>query len=326
MIENIHLLGEDDFLPAIENEIKSWLDSHVTRGSLTSFDGTKLNYYITSPENPKGAIVIVHGMAEFWAKYHEYAWYLYNAGFKVFFLEQRGFGYSEGKMPDPQLIYIDDYKTYVEDLHTFIETVVKKESEGLPHIVLAHSMGGAVTTYYLERHPGFFKAALLSSPMMKMKAGSDLSPIVVFLLRLYSIVCFKAKSIAPNQKRFDPNTPIETSSAKSVPRFEYQLNVRRNDVHYQACAATLGWALASIKVHGDIMKNAKNITIPVTMMTAGKDHLINPDGYKEITSLLPHIKTYHYAESRHEIFNSDEATRKKYFTDVLTELESFRDM
>ena len=325
MIENVHLLGEDDFLPAIETKIKPWLSEHVTQGSLKSFDGTKLNYYIASLENPKGAIVIVHGMAEFWAKYHEYAWYLYNAGFKVFFMEQRGYGYSEGKMKDSQLIYVDDYKTYAEDLHCFVETVVKKESEGLNRIVLAHSMGGAVATYYLETHPGFFKAALLSSPMMKMKAGSDLSPFVVFLLRIYSKLFFKAKSIAPNQKRFDPNTPIETSSAKSKPRFEYQLNIRRRDEHYQACAATLGWALASIKVHGDIMKNAKKISIPITMMTAGEDHLINPEGYEEITALLPHIKRYHYADSRHEIFNSDETTRKKYFNDVLTEINGFID-
>ncbi len=323
MIENIHLLGEEDFLPAMENEIKDWLETKVTQGSIKSFDGTKLNYYTASPESPKGAIVMVHGMAEFWAKYHEYAWYLYNAGFKIFFMEQRGYGYSEGKLDDPQLIYIDDYRTYVEDLHSFIETVVKRESEGLERIILAHSMGGAVATYYLEKHPGFFKAALLSSPMMKMKAGSDLSPFVIFMLRLYSKLCFKAKSIAPNQKRFDPNTPLETSSAKSRPRFEYQLDIRRNDVHYQACASTLGWALASIKVHNDIMKNAKSITIPITMMTAGEDHLINEEGYKEITALLPHIKTYHYAESRHEIFNADEATRKKYYSDVLTELREF---
>jgi lysophospholipase len=149
---------------------------------------------------------------------------------------------------------------------------------------------------------------------------------VVALLRLYSKLFFKTKSIAPNQKHFNPNTPIETSSAKSKPRFEYQLDLRRKDDHYQACAATFGWALASIKVHSDIMKNAGKVTLPIVMMTAGEDHLIDPEGYSEITKLLPHIKTHHYASSRHEIFNADEETRKQYFTDVLTELSAFTTM
>lgn len=322
MSENIKFLGEEDFLPAMENEIKKWRKDNVVRGNFTTFDGIRLNYYIASPKEPKAAVVIVHGMAEFFAKYHEYAWYLFQAGYKVFFMEQRGFGYSEGKLADPSLIYVDDYSTYVKDLQVFMDTIVKREAEGLTKLLLAHSMGGAVSTLFLVKHPGYFKGAVLSSPMMKMKAG-NLSPFVVLLLRIYTKLFFKTKSIAPNAKRFDPNTPIETSSAKSKPRFEYQLALRRKDEHYQASAATFGWALASIKAHGDIMKNAKSITIPITMMTAGDDHLIDSEGYREITALLPNIAVHHYEKSRHEIFNADEATRKQYFSDVLEALDSY---
>ena len=80
MDNTIKFLGEDDFLSAMENEIKKWRKENVTRGTLTSFDGTRLNYYIASPQNPKASITIVHGLGEFWGKYHEYAWYLYQAG------------------------------------------------------------------------------------------------------------------------------------------------------------------------------------------------------------------------------------------------------
>ena len=319
MNEDIRLLGEDDFLPAIENEIKNWRKEQVRQGSLTSFDGTILNYYFAVPQTPKAAVVIVHGMAEFFAKYHEYAWYLYQAGYSVFFMEQRGHGYSEGKMKVHDLIYVDDYDTYVKDLRCFTENVVDKEAAGLNKLLIAHSMGGAVATRYLEKYPDYFKKAVLSSPMIKMKSG-NLSPFVVKHLWVYSRIFFKTKIIAPNQKHFNPETPIETSSAKSVPRFEYQLSLRRKDEHYQACAATFGWALASIKVHDDILKNAKKITTPIAMMTAGDDHLINPEGYREIREILPDIKVYNYPDSRHEIFNAGEETRKQYYRDVLTEL------
>ena len=316
MSKPLLFLGEEDFLPVMQNEIKKWRKDRVTRGTITSFDGTHLNYYIASPEDPKACIVIVHGFAEFWPKYYEYTWNLFRAGFKVFFMEQRGHGYSEGKCKDPDLIYIDDYSTYVEDLHVFMDKVVAKESDGLTRLVVAHSMGGAVSTLFMEKYPGYFKGALLSSPMMRMRA-SKTSPIIVLLLNIYMKLFGQEKSIAPNQKRFNPNTPLETSSAKSKPRFEYQLALRRRDDHYQACAATLGWALASLKVNKKLMRDAGKIRIPLTIMTAGDDHLIDPLGYDEIAERIPQAQFVHYENSRHEIFNADEITRKKYYADVI---------
>ena len=322
MSNPLTFLGEEDFLPVINNEIRKWRTDWVTRGMITSFDGTHLNYYIASPENPKACVVIVHGLGEFWPKYYEYAWNLFRAGFKVFFMEQRGHGYSEGKCKEPDLIYINDYSTYAEDLHAFMDKVVTKESSGLKKLLLAHSMGGAVSALFLEKYPNYFKAALLSSPMMRMKAG-NVSPFVIFILRLYSVLFRKEKSLAPNQKHFNPNPPIETSSAKSKPRFEYQLSVRRKDDHYQTSAATLGWVLASIKVRGDIMRHAGKIRIPITIMTAGDDHLIDPLGYDEFAGHVPQTQFLHYENSRHEIFNADEITRKKYFADVIRILTQY---
>lgn len=316
MTQNISFLGEDDFLSVMNDENRKWRDSCVTRGTLESFDLTRLSYYVAEPAKPTASIVIVHGMGEFFGKYHEYAWYLYQAGFKVFFLEQRGFGYSEGKMDEPDLIYIDDYDTYVEDLRIFIDKVVMPKSENLGLILLAHSMGGAIGTLFLEKYPNYFKAAILSSPMIKMKSA-NMSPVLVKLLGIYSFVFGKKKSLAPNQKHFDPNTPFEISSAKSRPRFDYQLNMRRNNEHYQTTGATFGWALASFKIHDRIIKHLSNIKIPVSVMTAGDDHLIDPEGYKEFTEKVPQAKVYHYPTSRHEIFNSDEDNRKKYFEDIL---------
>lgn len=315
-ITNVTLLGEDDFLPAMENENRQWRKEHVTRGQLRSFDGTKLNYYVATPKAPKASIVIVHGMAEFWCKYHEYIWYLYQAGYQVFFMEQRGHGYSEGKVAEPDLIYVDNYKTYVEDLLIFIDNIVVPASDGLKKFMIAHSMGGAVGTLFLEKNPGYFDGVILSSPMLRMKAG-QMSPAVLFLIKLYATLFGKKKKLGPKQKHFNPNTPIETSSAKSKPRFEYQLNYRRKDEHYQAGSATFGWAVASMSVTNTLPKQYDRIKIPVNIMTAGDDHLVDITACDEFKAKVPQAVIHHYPDSRHEIFNADEATRKQYFTDVL---------
>lgn len=321
-MNNIKFLGEDDFLPAMETEIRSWRKEKVVNGKLKTFDGINLNYYVAKPENPKGSVTIVHGMAEFWGKYHEYAWYLYNAGFMVFFLELRGHGYSEGKVSAPDLIYVDDFSTYVEDLNCFVESVVVPESGSLPMILLAHSMGGAVATLFIEKHPGFFKGVILSSPMLKMKAG-NINPFVEAVLRLYVRLFNQGKKLAPNQKHFNPDTPFEISSAASRPRFDYQLAKRRKNDHYQTTGATFGWALASLKVHRDIFRRTGKIKIPVDIFTAGQDHLIDPAGYDMFKEKVPQTRIHAYNQSRHEIFNSGEESRKKYFAEVLDILNSY---
>lgn len=322
MTNTINFLGEDDFLKAMETENKKWRKEHVVRGSLKSFDGTNLNYYVATPDNPKASLTIVHGLSEFFGKYHEFIWYLYQAGFKVFFLELRGHGYSGGKLKDPQLVHIDDYNTYVEDLNCFVESVVVPESEGLKMLLFAHSMGGAVSTLYLEKHPGFFKSAILSSPMLKMKAG-NINIFVETILRLYAKLFMKTKSLAPNQKRFNPNTAFETSSAGSRPRFDYQLNQRKKDDHFQMTGATYGWALASLKVHRDIFRHIDKIRIPVDVFTAGCDHLIDPVGYEMFKEKVKQAKFHDFENSRHEIFNSDEASRKRYFAEVIDTLNGY---
>ena len=315
----IELLGEDNFISTMNTENKAWRREHVSQGVFNSFDGTKMNYYYAIPDSAKRAIVIVHGFCEFWAKFHEYAWYLYEAGYAVFFMEQRGHGYSGGKLKAPDIVYIDNYNTYVEDLHVFVEKIVVPNASSMKKTILAHSMGGAVSTLFLEKYPQYFDSAILSSPMLKMK--NNTSPILIKLLGIYAFLFGKKKALAPGQKRFDRKPVFETSSAMSKPRYDYMFERRLKDEHYQTYGASIGWALASLKTNKVIMKNADKLQIPITVFTAGNDHLIDPEGYRQFEKLVPSAKFINFDESKHEIFNAKENIRKEYFSDVLEILE-----
>ena len=95
MSRNTCFLSEDDFLDVITTENEEFVREHVKRATHRAKDGTELNYYTTCPDNHRATVVIVHGMGEFFDKYREYIWYLYRSGFQVFFMEQRGHGYSK---------------------------------------------------------------------------------------------------------------------------------------------------------------------------------------------------------------------------------------
>ena len=322
-MNNVKLLGEEDFLSAMENEVKDWRKKYVTRGQLKGRGNIDFNYYVCDPEGaPKASITLVHGLGEFFGKFHEYIWYLTRAGYKVFFLEQRGHGYSGGKPKAVDTIYIDSYRTYVEDLHLFVDKVVVPESRGLDMFIIAHSMGGAISTLFLETYDNYYKGAVLSSPMFKLLSG-NVNPVLRILLKAYAIIFRKMYDLGPNQKHFDPNPDFDKSSALSRPRFDYQLSLRKKDQHYQTTGATFGWALASMQVHDQIMRRAGKLLLPITIMTAGRDHLIDEAGYEEFGGLVPAARIHPYPTSKHEIFNADEATRKAYFEDIFTTLDYY---
>ncbi|MBR4745535.1 MAG: alpha/beta hydrolase, partial [Clostridia bacterium] len=68
------------------------------------------------------------------------------------FYEQRGHGFSQGKGKEPDVVHVDSYREYVEDLKAFMDHVVNPQTEGLKHILYAHSMGGAVSALFLEQY------------------------------------------------------------------------------------------------------------------------------------------------------------------------------
>ena len=102
------------------------------------------------PGKPKASITIVPGFCEFYGKYHEFTWYLYQAGYAFFFLENRGHGYSARMCEEMDIVHIDSMKTYARDLKEFLDKVVVPQSPEQKKILWAHSMGGGVSVLFLE--------------------------------------------------------------------------------------------------------------------------------------------------------------------------------
>ena len=319
-------LGEEDYLTAMNTTVKDFREQNVTRGTYRAPDGTELNYYYAIPEDAEGIVVMVHGMCEFYGKYHEYSYYLYEAGFGFFFMEQRSHGYSGGKLTGKNydIIDIDDFDTYVEDLHGFIDNVVIKADfdKNLPLLLLAHSMGGAVGALFLEKYPGYFKGAVFSSPMFRIK-GLNMSTAAVYALKAYATATHQMQSPGPGQQHFIKNPDISTGSEQSVVRSEYIQWQRLADEHYQTGGGSYSFGIASILATKKLIAGADKIKIPVTVLTAGDDHLINPEGYYKFSKKVPQAVFHEYIDSRHEIFNSDDRSRRLYFRKVLMVLDNY---
>lgn len=109
-----------------------------------ALDGKKLAYRVLSPEKPKAVLIFVHGIVVYGKYYLPFAQELSNYGIKVYLLDLRGHGNSEGKRGD-----VPDPMTLVYDLGIFYQLVLK-ENPLIPVYLGGHSMGAGLTLKYVK--------------------------------------------------------------------------------------------------------------------------------------------------------------------------------
>lgn len=314
------IIKEEDFRKLMDETVEPWVDKEFTTGHFTSYDKTKLAYYYIVNPNEKASIVISHGYCEFFPKYYELAYIFYNMGYSVFFVEHRGYGFSDRAVPQLDYVYVKDYSEYVDDFHEYMEQIVKKNSKTDKYVLFAHSMGGCIASLFLEKYKGYFDAAVLSSPMHMMKLG-QFKPWQVLLIGNICKFFGQGKRLASGQKRFDGINVWEKSSSMSKARYDYQFDKRLAVPEYTTYGGTFAWATASIKATNRCLKDAPKIDTPILLLEAGNDRLVDNEGHRKFVDLT-HNTTYKiFPESKHELFNAPDYIREEYYDEIFNYLD-----
>ncbi len=103
------------------------------------------------------------GVLKLYVKYAELAYDLFHLGFDVLIIDHRGQGPSGRLLADPHLGHVNRFNDYVDDLAAFWQREVQP-GPWRKRYILAHSMGGAISTLFLQRHPGVCDASV-TAPM-----------------------------------------------------------------------------------------------------------------------------------------------------------------
>ena len=292
------LISEEAF-PATIEEITKELSPYRQEGTFTSFDKNEFYYEYFLAEGSTASVVIVHGLSEFTQKFYEATWYFLHQGYNVFLYDQRGHGKSCRLTDRPDLIHVDRFDDYVEDLDCFIEKVVLP-AEDKPLYLYSHSMGGAVSLRYLSRHGEKIKKAVLSAPLFI--ANSVNLPQFIINTTVWAGRILKGK-----KKRFffchdfDPNHPFSRSSDKSFNRFTHYLKLRRENPCYQTSPMTYGWTTQSLKLNRQALKKSfiKKITTPILLISAGADTVVKTKPHHKFANKCKSCTLLTIAEGNH---------------------------
>ena len=127
----------------------SEFDLHGTRGTIQA--------YRWDADSPRYVAILVHGYAEHTGRYEHVAQALVDAGAAVVAHDHAGHGESEGERAS-----VPDMEALVDDT----ARVVEQARDGLPLVMIGHSLGGIVATRYAQRPDHGLAALVLSGPVI----------------------------------------------------------------------------------------------------------------------------------------------------------------
>ena len=293
----------------------SKIDSLFLSVELQKFKGKKdidIAYKVflqDSTEN--GAIVISSGRTESMVKYSEVIYDLYNNGFSVYILDHRGQGFSGRMTKDPEMGYVSDFQYYIDDLKTFYNATVAKNSH-TKRFLLAHSMGGAISVSYVQHFPNDFNKVSLSSPMLGLPF-----PIEVFIGFLYNEKEIKYaignKGYKESIKSFKDN-----SLTNSKERYNIFMETNKRYPETVLGGTTYHWVYNSCKQFDYIFDNISKLQTPIILFSGTEETIVAPTAHKEFVKEAQKLKKdvtgYSVVNSKHECFIEKDNVR----IDVLT--------
>lgn len=128
-----------------------------TMGIFAGVNSDQIYYYCWKAEEPRGVVVIAHGLGEHSGRYANLIRIMQDDGISFYALDHRGHGRSAGKRG-----HIGSFSEYIEDLKTLFK-LVQKENQSIPIILLGHSMGGVIALQYALKYPRDIDGLILSS-------------------------------------------------------------------------------------------------------------------------------------------------------------------
>ena len=236
-----------------------------------------------APENPRAAVLLLHGLGEHMGRYGHVASALQAAGYLVFGYDHHGHGLSSGlrgNLLSPSQL-LDDVRFVIEQVRALTPA---------PMVLLGHSMGGLIAARAVAQSLPHIDALVMSSPAL----GAQTNVMQKFLL-------------ATLPKLF-PHVRVDNGVKTTwVARDAQVVRAYVEDplVHRQISAGLAAWIL---KEGAQTVAQASAWTMPTLLLYAGQDQLVLPQASAEFVRLAPSdvLQSHCFNVMYHEIFNDPE--------------------
>lgn len=252
---------------------------------LTARDGVVLYAQSWRAAQPKGTIVLIHGISEHSTRYRHVGEFWATHGYTVHTMDLRG----HGRSPGPRILVrqIDEHSHDVGTLLTW----ARQQAPTQPLFLFGHSMGGLIVTYHTLTQKPELNGVILSGPALKLNGAS---PLLVAIGHLVA--------------RVYPTLPMAKIDTTGISRDAAVVQANTADpliYHDGVPAAT---ALAMVKAVAYVQTHWSAFHWPVLILQGTADRIVNPEGsrqfYAQAGSTDKTLKLYDGLY--HEVLNEPE--------------------
>jgi len=251
--------------------------------ALTTADRLTLRVREWPHPDPRGTVLVVHGLGEHSGRYDHVAAQFNAWGWRVVGYDQRGHGASEGARG--ALAQPDDL---LQDLARVVDAV-RAEHPG-PLVLLGHSMGGLVAARFVAEGLRAVDALVLSSPAL----DAGMNPFQKLLLAVLG-------PLAPNLAVGNGLKPTWISRDPAV----VQAYIDDPRVHDRVTPRLVRFIVDG----GEFVRaRAAQWTVPTLLLWAGSDRCVAPAGSAAFAAAAPAavLTARVFPPLFHEIFNEPE--------------------
>jgi lysophospholipase len=309
--QEIYRRFPDRFVRLVQEWLKhTLLDATLTDGSLIHASGyfktrrgPALFYQQWTIPKTQALVVIVHGAGEHSSRYQPTARRLNDDGYAVYAFDLPGQGRSPGIRG-----HIRRFDDYLSDLDDFLRFIAPQAAEHRP-ILVGHSFGGLVSTYYALLHPEAIAGLVCSSPLW------DLALVVP---RWKQIL---AHALAP----------LWPSLTLSRPLIGAEMLSHDPEAQAQYLHDPLIHGKTSVRLYVELRRRFAQLpqligrlSMPVLVLQAGEDRVVSVEATKTLFALIgaSQKRLIVYEGYCHELFN--EVGRDVVWRDLVAWLQGTR--
>lgn len=251
-----------------------------------SFDNVSMAFSCSIPDcDPKGVIIIVHGVKEHSGRYMNLAAHLCHSGYAAINYDLRGYGKSRGRRGDAP-----SYDALLNDVSLALEEA-KWRFPGKPVFLFGHSAGGNMVLNYALRREHTLAGVIVSSPWLKlsMKVPAYKLLIVKALGNIIPAMSLPDGILTEDLSR---NAEIKRCYDED-PLIHHRMTLR----FYMTMTKAAEWAL----------EHAGDFPVPLLLMHGSEDRITAIEGSREFAEKVRGDCTFKVWNGLfHEIINEPE--------------------
>lgn len=239
-------------------------------GRLKASDGAEIPYRLWRAEEPRAAVLLLHGAFDYSAAFDEVGPRLARRRFTALAIDQRGFGAtaSRGRWAGPERMIADAVEAGL-----FLSGRMKS---GTPLFIIGESMGGAIAVHAAAR------AAIPELRGLVLAAPGALAS--AFRQRLLAWMAMAARALAGDAELvFERLSGWELTPAAAIRLIGDPLVMRR--VRPEILSGMADLAFASLEY-------AKDVDLPALVMVGDRDEIIRRNCIRRLFDNLGGDKTW----------------------------------